>query len=67
VSLHRAKNRHPCVIKLSRREVIAKAISLTEGFIMHDPMLIETMFISGSFFTIAMAIVLAIIVLERND
>lgn len=34
---------------------------------MHDPMLIETMLITGSFFTIAMAIVLSIILLERND
>lgn len=34
---------------------------------MNDPMLIETMIISGSFFTIAMAIVLSIIILEHND
>lgn len=34
---------------------------------MNAPMLIETMIISGSFFTITMAIVLSIIILEHKD
>lgn len=34
---------------------------------MNDSMLIETVIITGSFFTIAMALVLSIILLERND
>lgn len=34
---------------------------------MNDPMFVETVIITGSFFTIAMAIVLSVMLLERND